>query len=213
VSAPADRVGQPAIDYAVGRVGGTMPASGYCLAFTRECFAIPSLYASAIDAWNAADEQHPDDRLPPAGVPVWFWSSSIYRHVAFHIGGGQVVTTFNADVRLFGSIAAMESTYGPYMGWAYDNLNDRDVTPTGDDEMPTPADVWAAAPTAAVAMAAPVIMSFVGIDGIWICDLARLTRVRVPDPTAVNFLLSLGVRGVIDNQPMGYAFEDVTGNR
>jgi hypothetical protein len=188
-----------------------MPESGLCLQFTRQCFEVPSLYASAIDAWNATDDPHPDDRNPPPAVPVWFWSSSIYRHVAFYVGPG-VVTTFNEDIRLFGSIAEMEGVYGPYMGWAYDHLNQHDVTPE-DDEMPTPADVWAVAPTAAVSMSAPVMMSFIGIDGIWMCDIGKLTRVRIPDPTAVNFLLSLGVRGVIDNQPMGYLFEDITGTR
>jgi hypothetical protein len=216
MSAPADRTGQAAIDAALARVGGTMPASGYCLAFTREPFAIPALYASAIDAWNAATEPHPDDRFPPPGVPVWFWSSSIYRHVAFHVGGGQIVTTHNADIRLYPSIDAMEGPFGPYMGWAYDDLNDRDVTPTTtppEDDLPTPADVWAAAPTASIAMAAPVMMSFIDVDGIWMCDLGKLTRVRIPDPTGVNFLLSLGVRGVIDNQPMAYLFEDITEHR
>jgi hypothetical protein len=212
VSAPAPRTGDEATSAALARVGSTMPAAGYCLQFTRENFQIPPLYASAIDAWNAADHPHPDDRNPPPAVPVWFWSSSIYRHVAFHVGGGQVVTTFNEDIRLFGSLGEMESVYGPYMGWAYNDLNDHDVTPE-DDTMPTPADVWAVAPTAAVSMSAPVMMSFIGIDGIWMCDIGKLTRVRIPDPTAVNFLLSLGVRGVIDNQPMGYLFEDITGTR
>jgi hypothetical protein len=211
---PAARTGDEAVAYSLGRVGGSMPASGYCLQFTRECFAVPSLYASAIDAWNAADDPHPDDRYPPPAVPVWFWSSSPYRHVAVHVGAGQLVTTFNEEIRLYGSLSAMESIFGSYMGWAYLDLNEHDVTPTNPgDDMPTPQDVWVAAPTAAISMAAPTIMSFIGIDGIWMCDLAKLTRVRIPDPNGVNFLLSLGVRGVIDNQPMGYLFEDVTESR
>lgn len=216
MTAPADRTGQAAIDYARGRVGGTMHASGYCLQFTRENFAIPSLYASAIDAWNAADDPHPDDWNPPPAVPVWFWSTSIYRHVAFHVGGGQVVTTHGADIRLYPSLASMQGDFGPYMGWAYDHLNARDVTPSnppGDDDMPTAADLWNAAPTAAISMSAPVMIEFVNVPGIWMCDIGRLTRVRIPDPTAVNFFLSLGVRGVIDGQPMAYAFEDITDKR
>src|SRR3954468_21259845 len=107
------RTGQAAIDWAYSRVGNGppppngMPDDGLCLQFTRECFAVPALYASAIDAWETNPEQHPGDRYPPPAVPVWFWSSAPYRHIAFHAGGGQVITTFNDDVRVYPSLAAM----------------------------------------------------------------------------------------------------------
>jgi hypothetical protein len=117
----AARTGQAAIDYTNSRVGGTMPDSGLCLQFVRQNYAVPSFYYSAIDAWNAAVDKHPNDRNPPPGTPVYFWTPSQYRHVAFHTGDGRVVSTFNADIRSFPSLAAVESSFGgPYMGWAQD---------------------------------------------------------------------------------------------
>jgi len=208
----AERTGQEAIDYTLNRVGTQMPESGLCLQFTRQDFAIPSLYASAIDAWNAAHDQHPNDRNPPPAVPVWFWSSSIYRHVAFHLGDG-VVTTFNADIRRMGSLEEMEQTFGPFMGWASD-LNDHFVNPPVDlgEDMPTAQEFWAAAPEASYSMSAPMMMTFVGVDHIWMCDLARLTRVRITDINAANFFGIIGIRR-IDNQPLGHVFKDITEDR
>lgn len=132
----ASLTGQAAIDEAASRVGGTMPDSGLCLQFTRQCYAVPSLYYSAIDAWNGAVEQHPDDRNPPPSAPVWFWSSSPYRHIAFHLGGGRYATTFNAEVREYG-LASMEDIYGPLMGWAPD-LNAYSLRPPGGGPTPPP---------------------------------------------------------------------------
>jgi len=115
----APLTGQQAIDRAASRVGGTMSDSGLCLAFTRQCYEVPSYYYSAIDAWNAAVEQHPDDRNPPPSAPVWFWSDSVYRHVAFHLGGNQYATTWNEEIRQYG-LGAMEDIFGPLIGWAPD---------------------------------------------------------------------------------------------
>lgn len=132
------RTGQPAIDYARGRVGGTMPDSGLCLQFTRQCFEVPSYYYSAIDAWNAAVRPHPGDRNPPPGVPVYFRSASVYDHVAFYISAGEIVTTWNDDIRSY-SFARMEADYGPYLGWAED-INRVTVWLGEDDDM-TPDEV------------------------------------------------------------------------
>ena len=93
-----------------------MPDSGLCLQWTREPFEIPAYYASAVDAWYGADYRQVGDRNPPQAVPVWFKSSSPYRHVAFHCYDGVIVSTFNAEIRRFESIASMESVYGPYAG-------------------------------------------------------------------------------------------------
>lgn len=119
-----------------------MPDSGLCLQFVRQNYDVPSLYYSAIDAWYAADEPHPDDRTPPPSAPTWFWSSSPYRHVAFHLGDGQYATTYNDDIRVYG-LAAMEDIYGALIGWAPDlnGYNLRPDTPpppppTGGDDMP-----------------------------------------------------------------------------
>jgi hypothetical protein len=124
------RTGQPAIDYSRGRVGNGPPpphgmeASGYCLAFTRECFDVGSYYASAIDAWNGAPDKHPGDRNPPPAVPLFFLSPSPYDHVVFGGSTGEIVTTFNDDVRRYtaGSgpevIAQIERDFeASYLGW------------------------------------------------------------------------------------------------
>lgn len=137
----ADRTGQDAIDYTLSRVGGYMPDTGLCLQFARQNYAVPSYYASAIDAWNGATEQHPDDRNPPPSAPVWFWSQSVYRHVATHVGGGRVVSTFNDEIRSFASLAAMENVFGPYMGWAPD-LNRHNLRPPGGPAPEPPTDPW-----------------------------------------------------------------------
>jgi hypothetical protein len=126
------RTGQAAVDYAEDRVGGQMAAAGYCLQFTRECFAVAAYYASAIDAWNGSKYPHPDDRHPPLAVPVFFHSPNIYRHVAFHCGDGRVISTWNADIRAYSSISAMEQAFGPYLGWSED-LNGVTVYTEEDD--------------------------------------------------------------------------------
>ena len=120
-----------------------MPDDGLCLQFTRQDFDIPSKYYSAIDAWNAAQTKHPEDRNPPPAVPIWFWTPSPYRHVCFHLAAGYNVSTWNDEIRIYGSLAEIENQFGgPYMGWA-EELNDvycyEDIKPPtdpeGDDEM------------------------------------------------------------------------------
>jgi hypothetical protein len=132
------RTGQAAIDYARGRVGGTMwQGSGYCLAFVRECFAVPSYYASAIDAWQAAAYRHPGDANPPAGVPIFFTSSSVYDHVAFYVSKSEVITTWNADIRAL-PYSQMLSSYGPLLGWSEDLNRVRVWTPPTPIPEPEP---------------------------------------------------------------------------
>jgi hypothetical protein len=119
----ASRTGQSATDYARSRVGGTMPAAGYCLQFVRECYAVPSRYPSAIAAWNASKTQHPGDRNPPAAVPLYFATPSQYDHVVFGVSPSEIITTFNADIRRYtgNAIAGIERDFqGTYLGWAED---------------------------------------------------------------------------------------------
>jgi len=114
------RVGQAAIDYTLARVGTRMPDSGLCLQFTRQNFAVGALYASAIDAWNGSMYKQPNDRNVPPAVPVYFYTPSPYRHVAFHCYDGLIVSTFNDEIRSYpGGISQVEAVFnGPYMGWA-----------------------------------------------------------------------------------------------
>lgn len=132
----APLTGQAAIDEAASRLGGSMPDSGLCLQFTRQCYEVPSYYYSAIDAWNGATEQHPGDRNPPPSAAVWFWSSSPYRHIAFHLGNNRYATTYNDDIREYG-LGDMEAIYGELMGWAPD-LNRYSLKPP-DQPPPPPA--------------------------------------------------------------------------
>jgi hypothetical protein len=104
-----------------------MQASGYCLAFARECFAVPSYYASAIDAWNGSKTKHPGDRNPPPAVPLFFLTPSVYDHVVFGGAVGEIITTFNADVRRYtasSTSAAIDAIcrdfQGSYLGWTED---------------------------------------------------------------------------------------------
>ena len=115
------RTGQDAIDYARGRVGTQMPASGYCLQFVRQCFDVGSYYGSAIDAWNGAEFKHPGDRNPPPAVPLYFYTPSQYDHVTFCVSPGEVISTFNEDIRSFSGISSIEANFdGQYIGWAED---------------------------------------------------------------------------------------------
>lgn len=139
------RTGQAATDYARGRIGhgppppAGMPDDGLCLQFTRENFAVPARYGSAIDAWNAAAYRHPGDRNPPPHVPVWFRSPSIYDHVCHFAAGNELISTYNDDVFRFDSIQDVEISFGggpgSYLGWAEDINGVRVWSP---DPTPTP---------------------------------------------------------------------------
>jgi hypothetical protein len=114
------RTGAAAIAYARSRVGGVTPeGSGYCLAFTRQCFAVPAYYASAIDAAHGADYPHPGDRNIPPASPVFFSSSSVYDHVAFYVSDSEVITTWTDDIYSW-SMDRMIRDYGIYRGWSED---------------------------------------------------------------------------------------------
>lgn len=137
------RTGQDAIDYARSRVGpNAMPASGYCLQFVRQCFDVGSYYASAIDAWNASPTQHPGDRNPPPAVPLYFLTPSVYDHVTFGGDTGEIITTFNADVRRYtGSdvISQIERDFsGSYLGWCEDINTVRVYTGATPEPEPEP---------------------------------------------------------------------------
>jgi len=136
------RVGQEAIEYARSRIGpDSMPASGYCLQFVRTCFDVGSYYASAIDAWNGASTKHEGDRNPPPAVPLYFRTPSQYDHVVFGGDAGEIITTFNADVRQYWGdngpdvIAQIERDFdGTYLGWTEEVSEVRIYDPTPQEE-------------------------------------------------------------------------------
>jgi hypothetical protein len=134
----AQLTGQAAIDKARSRVGGQMAAAGYCLQFTRECYNVPAVYASALDAARACDAAHPGDRNPAPGSPVWFWTGSVYDHVCFYVGPDEVISTFNEDIRSFNGIASIEANFGgTYAGWG-EHLNEHIVVVGSGPTPPEP---------------------------------------------------------------------------
>ena len=147
------RTGQAATDYAMSRVGhgppppAGMSEAGMCLQYVRQNFDIAPLYASAIDAWNACASPHPGDRNPPAHVPAWFLSPSIYDHVAHHAGGGAYVTTFNDDVRFYpgpnGIDAICRDFDASWLGWGEDINGVRVYVPHTPPQPPIPGDLMA----------------------------------------------------------------------
>jgi len=141
----APLTGDAAIREARSRVGGQMAAAGYCLQFVRECYRVPAVYASALDAARACTTGFPGNRDPDPGTPVWFWTSSVYDHVAFYVGPHEVISTFNEDIRSFDGIDGIEANFGgTYAGYGWD-LNEHQVyvptttpptPPQEDDDMP-----------------------------------------------------------------------------
>ena len=135
------RTGQGAIDYARSRVGANqMPDSGLCLQFVRTCFDVPSYYYSADLAWAGAQRKHPGDRNPPPAVPLWFATPSPYDHVVFCCSSGEIISTWDDDVRSYPSISAVEAAFdGTFLGWAED-IN-RVTIWTPEDDMPSAQEV------------------------------------------------------------------------
>jgi len=103
------RTGEEAINYARSRIGAnSMSESGMCLKFTRECFAVPSYYASAVDAGYGCNAKHGGDWNPPPATPVWFRSPSVYDHVAFYVSEHEVISRL-----LAGSPGTMMTPFSP----------------------------------------------------------------------------------------------------
>jgi hypothetical protein len=137
------RTGQAAIDYARSRIGPDQVPAGYCLAVTREFYAIGSYYGSAIDAWNGAQWRHENSSPPPA-TPVFFASASVYDHVAFYVSHDEVITVWNEDIRAM-TWNDMLASFGPRYGWTEDLNTVRVYTPGtdpgGEDDMPSAEEV------------------------------------------------------------------------
>ena len=112
--------------------------SNYCLSFVRTGYALPGVYASAKDAWNAAKVRHTIKNFAdvPLGAPV-FWDSPDspqYGHVAYANGDGKNVCTTNS-----GTGYPVIQPYASWVSWGYkplgwtEDLNGFDVLISGGD--------------------------------------------------------------------------------
>ena len=112
--------------------------TGMCQKFVRDqCWRVPSLYGSAIDAWNGARYKHPGDRTPPKGAPCYYRGGQ-YGHAVIHCHDGIRST----DCKSGGNVSDAdlswpEDAWGyDYLGWTEDINGVRVVTPGGDEDMP-----------------------------------------------------------------------------
>lgn len=80
--------------------------------------------ATATEAWDLAEGQHPDDWNPPRGALVCFpnWGAGKSGHIAIGQGGNRVRSTGIDSIDYFtGTIAEVAERCGnPYAGWAGD---------------------------------------------------------------------------------------------
>lgn len=113
--------------------------SGMCQKYVRDpCWRVPSLYGSAIEAWNGARHKHPGDRTPPLGAPCYFRGGN-YGHAVISAGGGQVQIR-STDCTSAGDISEValnwvEVHWGyEYLGWTED-LNGVLLPLGGDEDM------------------------------------------------------------------------------
>lgn len=95
--------------------------AGLCQKFTRTGLGAGPGAASAIIAWETADDadRYRDDPTPPAGVPV-YWRVGRYGHAAISAGRGYCWST---DIKRRGHvdkvrIDALSARWGAeYLGW------------------------------------------------------------------------------------------------
>lgn len=113
---------------------------GMCQKFVRDqCWRVPSLYGSAIEAWNGAREKHPGDRTPPNGAPVYY-SGGQYGHAVIYCHGGIRSTDCHSSGYVSDTdLAWPERAWGyRYLGWTGD-INGVDL-PLGGTPPPEPED-------------------------------------------------------------------------
>lgn len=111
-------------------------ATGYCQKYVRDqCWELPSLYGSAIEAWNGARFKHPGDRNPPLGAPC-FYKGGQYGHVVIWVGGDDMRSTDCTSPGRVSDAALSwpEHTWGStYLGWTEDLNGVRLPLGNGDD--------------------------------------------------------------------------------
>lgn len=120
---------------------------GMCQKYVRDqCWRVPSLYGSAIDAWNGAEYKHPGDRTPPKGAPVYYRGGQ-YGHAVLSVGGGRIRSTDCTTASHVGEVDVswVENHWGyAYLGWTEDingvhvmrgHLEEEDDMPLTDDDL------------------------------------------------------------------------------
>ena len=113
--------------------------SGMCLSFVRTGYNLPGVYASAHDAWQAAEERHEGTDWTdwPKGAPVFFSGPNPDWHVAYYDGGGDIVTTNSGTgYPLVQSIAEWESWGYHLLGWTEDLNGYHVCNPNGTGGVP-----------------------------------------------------------------------------
>lgn len=117
--------------------------TGMCQKFVRDqCWRVPSLYGSAIDAWNGARYKHPGDRNPPEGAPCYYRGGN-YGHAVIFCGpdhGDDIRSTDCTSAYDVSDvpISWVESHWGyVYLGWTEDINGVRVINGSEDDEMET----------------------------------------------------------------------------
>lgn len=121
--------------------------SGMCQKYVRgPCWDVPSLYGSAIEAWNGARDKHPGDRTPPDGAPVYY-SGGQYGHAVLFCGAGHTGIR-STDCQSTGKVSDTDLDWPvrawgyKYLGWTGDingvdlPLGDGGAPPEEDDDMP-----------------------------------------------------------------------------
>ena len=122
-------------------------ASGYCQKFVRDqCWRVPSLYGSAIEAWNGARYKHPGDRHPPAGAPCYYRGGN-YGHAVIYCGQGHPGVR-STDCQHGGDVSDTdlgwpERAWGyTYLGWTEDINGVHVITPPAPVEEDPPYLSW-----------------------------------------------------------------------
>ena len=118
----------------------TSYASGYCHKYVRDqCWRVPSLYASAIEAWNGARYKHPGDRTPPLGAPM-FYRGGQYGHAVINVADN-TSSMRSTDCTSTGRVSTVdigwvESHWGyVYLGWTEDINGVRVIEPEESDDV------------------------------------------------------------------------------
>lgn len=111
--------------------------TGMCQRYLREqCWRVPSVYASAIEAWNGAKYKHPGDRHPPAGAPTYYRGGN-YGHAVLTCHGGIRSTDCQTSYDVSDiDVGWPERAWGyEYLGWTED-INGVHVIKPKEEDMP-----------------------------------------------------------------------------